>query len=61
MNGKGDAPRPVAIDQATYAANWVRTFASTPCSTPASESNLSHCQAVPGPETRTDPELQINI
>ncbi len=26
MSGKGDTPRPIAVDQDTFAANWERTF-----------------------------------
>jgi hypothetical protein len=25
-NGKGDTPRPLAVDDATFADNWARTF-----------------------------------
>jgi len=26
MSGKGDTPRPMTVDQQTYADNWTRTF-----------------------------------
>ena len=26
MNGKGDTPRPLSVDQQTFASNWERAF-----------------------------------
>ena len=30
-NGKGDSPRPLSVDQKTFASNWDRIFNSNHC------------------------------
>lgn len=30
MNGKGDSPRPIVVDQETYKKNWEQTFPKPP-------------------------------
>lgn len=29
-NGKGDTPRPISVDQETFASNWERAFGKAP-------------------------------
>lgn len=36
MNGKGDTPRPLSVDEQTFADNWQRTFGPKP-ETPSRE------------------------
>lgn len=38
MAGKGDTPRPFAVDEQTYSDNWNRTFGAKPSGSPNKES-----------------------
>lgn len=39
MAGKGDTPRPFAVDEQTYADNWNRTFGAKPSGSPTKVEN----------------------
>lgn len=38
MSGKGDTPRPFAVDQEEFSRNWERTFGAKAESSPQKES-----------------------
>lgn len=38
MSGKGDTPRPFAVDDKTFSDNWERTFGAKAESSPQKES-----------------------
>lgn len=39
MSGKGDTPRPFAVDEQTFASNWERTFGAKGISSSITEAD----------------------
>lgn len=52
VSGKGDAPRPLAIDAATFAAHWARIFARPTPTTPPDDADATPPDSGPPPEPR---------
>lgn len=53
--GKGSAPRPFAVDQATFASNWDRTFSGSGVMGSAADSNSAGSGSAPdSPATSAD-------
>jgi hypothetical protein len=47
MNGKGSAPRPFSVDQATFASNWDAIFSGSGVMGSAADSNSAGSGSAP--------------